>query len=624
MSPNPQAERQFESRASALEEPGKRGIRTHALLLFAMTLVIVFVTSLCLLLIRHRLRSHVTADLSQDLRHSVVAFQDLQVERLHALDRENDLLAALPPLKALMTSGDDLTIQDGAAQFWQISGADLFALADANGRLVAFYTKTGKLNSPSLRAELMKLLAAPEKHYLIDGPSLYACSLRPLYFGSDADGSLLGYVVSGVSIERTVREISQPTGVDATFISGGKIVASTLPLSMQTDLSEQPSLTLGTPRLPVAVKLGQARFLAATEDLSAAATAPLQLAVLKSFEAAEHSIHRIDRIVLSAGLVALLGGTALMIALSRLVTRPLEELSQGVRAFGMGNVAHELPQHGTREVQELSAAFARMRKEIQQANRELLESERLATIGRMAGSVSHDFRHYLATIYANSEFLASDRLSHQERAEILSEVRAAVLGATDMIESLLIFSRTGSGLKRTPQFMAAIAEHAISLIRAHPDADRVGIEIRSCNPADTATLMDAKQIGRAIFNLLLNACQSVRAAGHDPNVIVALDTQGEHVVVNVIDNGPGVPEKIRDSLFEPFVSEGKQKGTGLGLTLAHCIAVEHGGEVILVSTRPGETIFQMKIARVLCSEELPLAMPSVLSNQGIPNENLQM
>ena len=70
----------------------------------------------------------------------------------------------------------------------------------------------------------------------------------------------------------------------------------------------------------------------------------------------------------------------------------------------------------------------------------------------------------------------------------------------------------------------------------------------------------------------------------------------ERLVLEVKDNGTGVPESIRTTLFEPFVSEGKQKGSGLGLTLAHCIAAEHGGEVILVSSRPGETIFRMSIA----------------------------
>jgi nitrogen-specific signal transduction histidine kinase len=78
-----------------------------------------------------------------------------------------------------------------------------------------------------------------------------------------------------------------------------------------------------------------------------------------------------------------------------------------------------------------------------------------------------------------------------------------------------------------------------------------------------------------------------------------VEVREQQIIVNVIDTGAGVPEKIRKSLFEPFVSEGKQKGTGLGLTLAGCIASEHGGEVILLSSRPGETIFQMKIARDL-------------------------
>ena len=197
-----------------------------------------------------------------------------------------------------------------------------------------------------------------------------------------------------------------------------------------------------------------------------------------------------------------------MITLSRLVTRPLEELSKSVRAFGMGDVDHRLPRHGTEEVLELSAAFARMRNEIQQANRALLESERLATIGRMASSVSHDFRHYLATIYANAEFLVGIRYSSQERAEIFGDIRTAVLGTTDMIESLLVFSRTGASIRRSPELMATLVEHAIALIRTHPDAQGVRIETRYGNPAETGVVVDQKQIERAIFNLLLNACQS--------------------------------------------------------------------------------------------------------------------
>lgn len=603
--------------------PEKPGIRTHVLLVFAMALVIASVTSLSLLLIRHQLRSQVTDNLSQDLEHSVITFQNLEAERLAALDRENALLADLPTLKALMTSGDDLTIQDGAVESWEISGNDLFALADSSGRVVAAYTKNSTVDK-TLRQGLNKLLASPGKHYLIDGRWLYACSLRPLYFGGDEEGTLLGYVISGDSIEPTVRQISQPTGVEVSFLSGGQIVASTLKPKEQGSLAKQAQLLSDTSTAPLTAKLGDARYLTATKDLSATATAPLQLVVLKSFGPAERSITRINRMVLIAGFLALLSGTALMIALSRLVTRPLEELSQSVRAFGEGDEKHDIPQHGTQEVRQLSAAFGAMRDEIQQVNRALLESERLATIGRMASSVSHDLRHYLAAVYANAEFLASDTLSPKERADIFADIRTAVHGTADMIESLLIFSRTGTSIRRSPELMATLLERAAAVTRKHPDSEGVTLVTSYGDPTESWAIVDGKQMERAIFNLLINACQSVRAPGQTPGVVATLETNERHVVISVTDNGVGVPESIRHSLFEPFVSEGKQKGTGLGLTLAHCVALEHGGEVVLLRSGPGETIFQIKIARELITQDA-IQEPAPKSNdQVVVHEDVQI
>jgi signal transduction histidine kinase len=176
-----------------------------------------------------------------------------------------------------------------------------------------------------------------------------------------------------------------------------------------------------------------------------------------------------------------------------------------------------------------------------------------------------------------------------------------------MIESLLIFSRTGASIRRSPELMATLLERAVALVRVHPDAEGVSLVTHFGDPAQTAVVVDGKQIERAVCNLLLNACQAVRADVKEAKVVVTLEVQQKHVIVSVIDNGEGIPESIRNSLFQPFVSEGKQKGTGLGLTLAHCIAVEHGGEVVLLSSYPGETIFQMTVAR----EIQPTGAPTV-------------
>jgi signal transduction histidine kinase len=242
----------------------------------------------------------------------------------------------------------------------------------------------------------------------------------------------------------------------------------------------------------------------------------------------------------------------------------------------------------------------------------------------MASSISHDFRHYLAAVYANAEFLASDRLSAKERAEIFADIRTAVHGTTDLIESLLIFSRTGTSVRKSPELMVPMLERASALIRAHPDAEGVTVVTRYGDPAETEAVVDGKQIERAIYNLLLNACQSIRAPGREASVLMTLEARDRHIVVSVIDNGAGVPENIRDSLFEPFVSQGKHKGTGLGLTLAYCIAVEHGGEVVLLSSCPGETIFQMTVARELRIQDTTAASEPKRHDQVLADENIRL
>lgn len=171
--------------------------------------------------------------------------------------------------------------------------------------------------------------------------------------------------------------------------------------------------------------------------------------------------------------------------------------------------------------------------------------------------------------------------------------------------------------------MASLLERATALVRAHPDAEGVTLTTQYGEPTETAVVVDGNRIERAISNLLINACQSVRGMGMLARVMVTLDTRGHQMIVNVIDNGPGVPESIRESLFEPFVSEGKQKGTGLGLTLAHCIAVEHGGEVVLLSSRPGKTIFQMKVARDLPMHDQSNISEDSRHDQVIPDENVR-
>jgi len=589
----------------------QRGISTRLMLVTALVLVIASVTFSSLLVIRSSMHQQVLNDFSEDLAHSVETFQSFESQRLAALQRENTLLADLPKLRAVMTTGDERTIADEVPDFSKVGDYDLFALASTDGRVLAAYTR-GTSADPELRTNLGELLTQAGKHYLLSGGRLFEYSVRPLYFGSEETGALLGYVISGYAIDTAfLLQLNRSSAAEIIFLAGDHVVTSTLQPSFRQDVDSHPGLFARGRKTPATISLGGERYLATADDLSQGASVPLQLIVMKSFDHAEESQHEINRLLVLVGLCALLVGTGLMLAISGMLTRPLEHLAQSVRAFGTGDSASLLPQRGTREVRELSIAFAAMREEIQQSNHALLESERLATIGRMASSVSHDLRHYLAAVYANAEFLASSRLSDEERAELFADIRMAVLGTTELIDSLLVFSRTNGAAQRSPELIGPLVERAMALVRSHPDAEHVRLQVAYDDPGRTAAVVDSKQMERAIYNLLLNACQAARSSAGIPTVTAVIAASKQSLSITITDDGPGVSDSIRDSLFEPFVSAGKQNGTGLGLTLAQCVAEEHGGSVQLVSSHPGETVFVLSIARgALNTEYVESANPA--------------
>jgi signal transduction histidine kinase len=563
-----------------------------------VALIIVANMSLSLVIVRNRLRVHVREQLNEDLQHSLQTFQDLQERRRASLERENGLLATLPTLRALMTSHDVSTIQDGAQDFWKLSGNELFALADSDGQILAA-NALGAPNRNELREKLQAVTANPAKHYLFACGNLYEYSVTPIYFGAQASGTLLGYVIGGYAVDhKLLQEVGRGAGAEAIFLVADKATVSTLPQEQLASFAKVPS---GPTAFGMMMRLGGERYVAVGHDLSPEADVALRLIVLKSFDKADRAESQIRTIVLLTSLIAIIVGSALMLLLARTVTAPLERLTAGVKAFAGGDQKYRLPSGGPREVRYLSAVLADMRDEIQKKNRALLESERLATIGRMASSVSHDLRHYLAAVYANAEFLASPTLPADERAELFEEIRLAVIGTTDMLDSLLLFGSTGSALRRVSIPMLAIVERAVALVRTHPDA--AGVVVRLDAPSeDTTAELDTRQMERAIYNLLLNACQSARESVGLREVTVTIRAEITTVSVTVRDTGPGVPDGIRHSLFDPFVSKGKQKGTGLGLTLAHSVAREHNGEVELLSSRPGETIFRLMVERTIATE----------------------
>jgi signal transduction histidine kinase len=313
------------------------------------------------------------------------------------------------------------------------------------------------------------------------------------------------------------------------------------------------------------------------------------LSVLGSYDQATKFVDQLNRYLVLLGFAAILVGSGLVFFISHTFTRPLGSLVAGVRALEGGDFHHPLDRRGGDEVAELTSAFDRMRASLLKTQRDLLESEQLATIGRMASSISHDLRHSLAAIVANSEFLVDSDLTTPQREELYQEVRSGVNLMTDLIDSLLEFARTRESLNPSYGNVSETIHRAVQAARLHPRHHNRLIHVM-CG-AQVSGWFDQRKLERALYNLLLNACEAAPPVNGYVEV-TAIETENS-ITISVADNGPGIADSIRDRLFHPFVSYGKENGTGLGLAVVQKIVQDHGGEIGMERTLQHMTVFRI-------------------------------
>jgi signal transduction histidine kinase len=566
-------------------------LRTRFLL--SMILITFGLTALSLLVVRHSVQTHVREEIVRELRNSVTTFQNFQHDREVMLSHSAELVADLPITRAIMTAHDPATIQDASKDVWQLTGSDLLVLVNRDGAVVALHTKTAGFTQEAAKKYFDRSLNEEDSsHWWFGAHHLYQTFVQPVYFGAKTDGPLLGFLIIGYQIDdRLAREVSKVSASHVAFSYGDEIVATTL-TPLQAQGPGVNALATGSLQSsPLDVQVGAEHFVATSLDLSGQQPIPVRLTVLGSYDQAARFLGNLNRLLLLLGFTAVLIGSGLVFLISHTFTRPLATLVEGVRALEHGDYHHPLDPRGSDEVAELTSAFDRMRASLLKTQQALLESEQLATIGRMASSISHDLRHALAAVVANSEFLCDGRLTSVQREELYQEVRTAVNQMTDLIDSLLEFARTRASLNPAYGNVVETVQRAMQAVRLHPRHQGTLIEVHS--HGQSSAWFDSRKLERALYNLLLNACEA--APSNEGRVQVTVQRKETSVIIEVADNGPGIAEPIRDKLFHPFVSFGKQNGTGLGLTVVQKIVQDHGGEIVMERTADNLTVFRITI-----------------------------
>ena len=253
-------------------------------------------------------------------------------------------------------------------------------------------------------------------------------------------------------------------------------------------------------------------------------------------------------------------GTSLLLfgiaaAFMRNQVRAIRRLARSAEAFGMGREIPPIRPEGATEVRQAGAAFNRMRERIRRF---------LAQRTEMLAGVSHDLRTPLTRLRLALAMLPPSPELRQDIADMTADVEEM----ERMVSGYLSFAR-GEG---TEQAEAVDLSSVLEDVAA--GARRSGAVVDLAVPAGLTLPLRADAIRRAITNLVDNARR------HAERVTVAAVPQGRTVMVTVDDDGPGIPEARRESVFRPFES-GSSGGTGLGLTIARDIVRAHGGDIVL-------------------------------------------
>jgi len=230
-------------------------------------------------------------------------------------------------------------------------------------------------------------------------------------------------------------------------------------------------------------------------------------------------------------------------------------------------------------------------EELQKAQKQILQSEKLATIGQMAAGIAHELNTPLTYIMGNLELLELQDLTPAQR-EMLASIARGAERIRSLAQRLLAFSRPGRE-EMVPLLVNDVVERSLELCQYQMASGRV-IVVRELASDLPRVMGVSNQLEMALINLVVNAVHAMGEKGG--TLTVGTRTRAAEVEISVTDQGPGIPERIRSTVFEPFVTTKPEgKGTGLGLSTVLMVVERHNGHVDFISAEGRGTTFRLTL-----------------------------
>ncbi len=318
-------------------------------------------------------------------------------------------------------------------------------------------------------------------------------------------------------------------------------------------------------------------------------------------------------IVVPSSIVGLLLVIGLLSSFYAWVFHPIRDLEAGVNRVAKGDLEHRIELHSGDEMEDLGVAFNDMMgrlqelygdlaRQVNERSRQLVRSERLASVGFLAAGVAHEINNPLASIAFCSEALEA-RLNdllrnlrangrsdeeHEVFSKYLRMIQEEAFRCKNITERLLAFSRPGerrrekADLRELVQLVLDVTQHLPNHrgkeIQFEMNADRLAAGEPIC------AWVNGEEIKSVVLNLVVNALDSMNEGG---KLTIRLGQRGDMAELQFTDTGCGMNQEVLENIFEPFYTRSRTgKGTGLGLTITHRIITQHGGEIEASSPGP--------------------------------------
>jgi two-component system, NtrC family, sensor kinase len=298
------------------------------------------------------------------------------------------------------------------------------------------------------------------------------------------------------------------------------------------------------------------------------------------------------------------------------ISRPLHEIAEAAGRVADGDYSPQVDVPSSDEIGHLAESFNRMVRELDRAHQELrdwtttlekrvedrtaqlkamqsqlIRTEKLAAIGKLAAGVAHEINNPLTGVLTNSSLMLQDLPPDDPRREDLQIIVDETLRCRKIVKGLLDFARQSKPQKQLVD-LNRVAEDVLSLVRNQASFRDIALEV-ALDPALPAVMADRDQMRQVVLNTILNAAEAMPRGGA-VRVSSRMDTSSGEVELTIRDSGPGIPPEIIDRLFEPFFTT-KKTGTGLGLAIAYGIMEGHKGSIRVESTPAEGTTVRLRL-----------------------------